>query len=71
MRADGRARSCGRAPGAKDPGRRARACAAVKELHTSFGALKRNLKQSECFPIMVGLPVAAARACLDQDMHSV
>jgi hypothetical protein len=36
-----------------------------------IGALKRNLKQSECFSIMVGLPVAAARACLDQDMHSV
>ena len=72
-------RSCGRAPApARVGGRRARrtqageACMRRSEgVAYLIGALKRNLRQSECFPIMVGLPVAATRTCLDEDMHSV
>ncbi len=64
-------RSCGRAPAPARVGGGRRAMRRVEGVAYLIGALKRNLKQSECFPIMVGLPVAAARTCLDQDMYSV
>ncbi len=49
--------------------RQARACMRRCEgVAYLIGALKRNLKQSECFPIMVGLPVS--RACMLRSGHA-
>ncbi len=71
-RAGGRQRPLMWAGAGREGPRQASACMRCGEgVAYLIGALKRNLKQSECFPIMAGLRVAATRTCLDQDMHSV